>query len=223
MKADKFRKTTLTGSVISAFLASACCIGPVVFALLGIGGAGFISQFEEYRPLFIVISVLFLGTGFYFTYRKKSECGADSSCANSKSDRINKVVLWAAVSLVAVFTFFPSIAALSENNVQMPDQSKGEFVERYYFVRGMTCSGCNFSVKKALKRAGLTDDQILEVDFSSPDPKRKIGHAKVRFPVKQYKGKETDCRIVKQIKENPGYMVYLEPDNPNPCGDSGCC
>jgi hypothetical protein len=30
---------TMAGAVVSAFLASACCIGPLLFAALGLGGA----------------------------------------------------------------------------------------------------------------------------------------------------------------------------------------
>ena len=36
----KNRGVTLAGSVIAGILASACCIGPLVFALLGISGPG---------------------------------------------------------------------------------------------------------------------------------------------------------------------------------------
>ena len=36
----KTRGVTLAGSVIAGILASACCIGPLVFALLGISGPG---------------------------------------------------------------------------------------------------------------------------------------------------------------------------------------
>ncbi len=39
---------TLAGSVAAALAASACCIGPVVFALLGIGGAAFAVTLEAY-------------------------------------------------------------------------------------------------------------------------------------------------------------------------------
>ena len=66
-------KTALTslGSVLSALLASLCCIGPVVFALIGAGSLGFAAVFEPYRLYLLALTVLFLGTAFYFTYRKR--------------------------------------------------------------------------------------------------------------------------------------------------------
>lgn len=45
---------TTSGSLISAFLASLCCIGPVVFSLIGAGSLGFAAVFEPYRPYLLV-------------------------------------------------------------------------------------------------------------------------------------------------------------------------
>jgi len=43
----KTQGVTLAGSVIGGILASACCIGPLVFALLGISGAAFAQRFSD--------------------------------------------------------------------------------------------------------------------------------------------------------------------------------
>lgn len=108
---DKTQKMTLAGSVLSAVMASICCIGPIVFAVLGISGAGIILRFEQYRPLFIVVAVVLLSIAGYIVYRKKpaQECAPDSYCANPRSDRINKIVFWVAAALVAVAIFIPTL------------------------------------------------------------------------------------------------------------------
>ena len=90
--------------------------------------------------------------------------------------------------------------------------------ERNYLVQGMSCGGCVFGVKKALDRAGIEKNQIVEVDYRTPDPEKKIGHAKVKFLSGQYKGAVTDCKIVKEIRENPGYVAYWDAANTDPCG-----
>jgi copper chaperone CopZ len=102
-------------------------------------------------------------------------------------------------------------------SVALASESEAVTVERDYFVKGMTCAGCVFGVKKALNRAGVEKSQIEEVDYKKPDPEHKIGHAKVKFSKDQYKGKETDCKIIKEIKDNPGYVAYLDPANTDPC------
>ncbi|MGE4233108.1 MAG: mercuric transporter MerT family protein [Bacteriovoracia bacterium] len=214
MNKNHAQKASLAGSLLTAFLASVCCIGPVVFAIMGISGAAFIQKFEAYRPLFIVVASVFLGTAFYFTYRKKpaQECAEGTFCANPKSDRINKIVLWVATVLVALFIFFPSIISFAGEA-----KPQANTIERDYFVKGMTCGGCVFGVKHALKKAGIADLQIVEVDYKTPDPKNKIGHAKIRFSKDQYLGQEIDCKIVREIRQSPGYVAYWSKDNTDPC------
>jgi len=117
MSSGRIRKASIVGSLLTAFFASICCIGPVVFAILGISGAAFVPKFEEYRPLFIAFAVAFLGVSFYFTYRKKpaEQCETGSYCANPKSDKINKIVLWIATAFIALFLLFPSIISKLTN------------------------------------------------------------------------------------------------------------
>lgn len=101
--------------------------------------------------------------------------------------------------------------------IALASESEAVTVERDYLIKGMTCAGCVFGVKKALNRAGVEKSQIEEVDYRKPDPEHKIGHAKVKFFKDQYKGKETDCKIVKEIRDNPGYSAYWDSSNSDPC------
>jgi mercuric ion transport protein len=106
------------GSVLSAFLASACCMGPLVFALLGLGGAGLLVRFEPYRPYFLAITFGLLGAGFYFTYSKRKPStsaspgpsGATSDCPAPRTSRAGRIVLWLATVLVIGFVAFPHLA-----------------------------------------------------------------------------------------------------------------
>lgn len=108
----------------------------------------------------------------------------------------------------------------SLSNIAMAAEIKTEapVSERDYLIQGMTCSGCEFGVKKALGRAGVEKNQIAIVDYKNPEPEKKIGHAKIKFMNGQHKGLETDCRIVKEIRENPGYITYWDASNTDPCG-----
>ena len=62
--------TTSQGSMIAAVLAamgaSLCCIGPLVLLALGISGAwiSYLTALEPYRPIFIGVTLLFLGWRF---------------------------------------------------------------------------------------------------------------------------------------------------------------
>ncbi|RMG10757.1 MAG: mercury transporter MerT [Deltaproteobacteria bacterium] len=104
------------GSVLTAFLASACCIGPLVLALLGLGGSGLLLKFEPYRPYFTALTVLLLGLGFYFAYRPvkrpagQAAQGAQCDCPAPSSRRTGRILLWVATGLVAIFLAFPYLA-----------------------------------------------------------------------------------------------------------------
>lgn len=77
----KARTATLAGSLLGGFLASVCCIVPLVFAMLGISGAAFALRFEPLRPYLLVASYGLLAAAFHTTYRPaKVECGPGEAC-----------------------------------------------------------------------------------------------------------------------------------------------
>lgn len=112
----KWTIASAAGAVLAALGASLCCIGPLVFAVLGIGGASLLVKFEAYRPYFTSATVGFLGLGFYFTYRprriaKDAQGGPECACEHPRSNRLSKILLWVATGLVIVAWSFPFLAA----------------------------------------------------------------------------------------------------------------
>lgn len=102
---------TTAGSVIGGILASVCCIGPVVFALLGISGAAFAQRFEPLRPYFLVVTYALLAGAFYFTYRPgQAACGPGGACEMPRASRFGKLMLWVAAVVVVLATTFPTYA-----------------------------------------------------------------------------------------------------------------
>lgn len=104
----RVERATLAGSVVSGVLASACCIGPLVFALLGISGAAFAQRFEPFRPYLLFVTYALLGGAFYSTYRpRQAACGPDGACAMPHTNRLGKAMLWIATIVVILATAFP--------------------------------------------------------------------------------------------------------------------
>lgn len=102
---DRKRSIAATGGVVGAVLASSCCIGPLALIALGASGAwiGNLTALKAYQPVFVTLTLGFLGFGFWQVYGKsKKACEEGSYCATPASDRIVKVALWAATLLVAV-------------------------------------------------------------------------------------------------------------------------
>jgi mercuric ion transport protein len=99
---------TAIGVIGSALAASACCIGPVAFSLLGAGALGASAvKLEPYRPWFIAFTVVLLGLAFYSAYRPVSaEQCADGACT-PRSRRPARVLAWLATVTAVVLIAFP--------------------------------------------------------------------------------------------------------------------
>jgi mercuric ion transport protein len=104
----RVERAAAAGSVLGALLASACCIGPLVFAVLGISGAALARTLEPFRPYLLVATYALLGAAFYFTYRPgRAACAPDGACEMPRTNRLGKAMLWLAAVLVVLATAFP--------------------------------------------------------------------------------------------------------------------
>lgn len=109
-----------SGSVFGAILAASCCILPLVLLSLGIGGAwmSHLTALEPYQPVFLVVTLLMLGAGFYSIYRKpKRTCHANACrtggyCGTPLAERVIKIALWSATVIVALVLAWPFILPL---------------------------------------------------------------------------------------------------------------
>jgi mercuric ion transport protein len=95
---------TAGAAVLAAGVASACCIGPVAFVLLGVGTFGAsLSALEPYRPVLLTATALLLAGAFYAAYRPTSGC---DTCSPS-SRRRTRAAVWLAAALVLALVSFP--------------------------------------------------------------------------------------------------------------------
>lgn len=91
-------------AVLAGAAASACCIGPVAFVVLGVGAFGAsLSALEPYRPVLLGLTAVLLGGAFYVAYRPASDCDA---CSPS-SRRRTRIAVWIAAALTAALVTFP--------------------------------------------------------------------------------------------------------------------
>lgn len=100
---------TVIGFIGTAIAASACCIGPVVFSLVGAGALGASAvKLEAYRPWFLGLTLVLVGTAFYSAYRPAANdvCAADGTCTPG-SKRAAKIMVWIAAALAVLFVTFP--------------------------------------------------------------------------------------------------------------------
>jgi hypothetical protein len=114
--------STSIAGLVAAFLASLCCIGPLVLAALGVGvgatgalagTAGFLKALLPYRPVFVALTLLLLGISFYHAYRKPSSvCATEAGCAARSARGPNRKLLWLIAALALVLVLAPYWLAL---------------------------------------------------------------------------------------------------------------
>lgn len=104
-------KTTLVGGVFTGIGASACCLGPFLLLSMGIGGAwiGNLTALEPYRPVFIVLTVLFLGWTFWKLYLVPQSCAVGDDCIADRTRKVQRILFWVLLPVVFLLVISPWI------------------------------------------------------------------------------------------------------------------
>lgn len=102
------------GAIIGGFAVSACCVLPLAFVTIGVGGSfmGTLVAFQPYKIITIPLTLMMLGFGFYFAYRtpRGATCTADGTCGTSASRRVARGLLWFGTIVAAIGIGFPYVA-----------------------------------------------------------------------------------------------------------------
>lgn len=136
--------------IFAAFLASLCCITPVVALVAGVSGAAAtFSWIEPFRPYIIGLTLLLLG---YAWYRKlKPNWDPDCACEENPSFLNSKSFLGIVTVVAALLISFPYYSTIFTSK---PDQKviyvqKDQVETASFNIEGMTCAGCESAVLSA--------------------------------------------------------------------------
>jgi len=96
MRSSLNTKVALAGGVLAGIGASACCVGPLLLLSLGIGGAwiGHLTALEPYRPIFIALTVVFLGLAFRRLYLVPQSCALEDNCLADRTRHMQRILFW---------------------------------------------------------------------------------------------------------------------------------
>jgi len=108
----------LKGALIAGGLAgigaSLCCVGPLVLVLAGVGGAwvSALTTLEPYRPIFIGLTLLFLGLAFHRLYLRAQICAPGMQCVDGRALTRQRAIFWLVSVPVLALVAFPWAAPL---------------------------------------------------------------------------------------------------------------
>ena len=105
---------SLLGGAAAAIGASACCAGPLLLVVLGVGGAwgSRLVALEVYQPYFIAIALALFGYAYFKLYRKPEDCAPGEACAIPEVRQRQRVIFWFVAVAAAALMSFPLYAAL---------------------------------------------------------------------------------------------------------------
>lgn len=216
----KTNKLFQNSAIVTAVLASLCCITPVLAVLGGLSGIATTFDFlEPLRPYFIGFTAIVLGYAFYNAYSKnpalrgkpKNEtdiecaCEEDDEQSSKKTKFINsgtsrflrgKAFLWTVTILATILITFPYYSQMffpdSGNTVAVTNADN--IIKAKLEIEGMTCTACEQSVDYALK----SEDGVISATSSY-----KTGIAYVQYDETKVKPEQ----FKKAIEEKVGYKV----------------
>lgn len=207
----KEEKILTGGAIVAAIAASLCCIGPLLFAVLGLGAFGAANIFEAGRPYLLAFAVLALAFGFYRAYFRRESCAPGEACATKPVSRVNRVFLWVASAAVLAFALSPyyagtvatSLNAQSKQNaateqpaapqtqapIAAPIASEATTTLK---IKGMTCASCEATIKFVLEKTPGVNSAAVSFDR---------GEAVVKYDP----SKVTPEQIAQSVDENTDY------------------
>tara|TARA_R110000744_G_scaffold197807_4_gene317009 strand:+ start:1247 stop:1870 length:624 start_codon:yes stop_codon:yes gene_type:complete len=165
-KSAKKNKTggLLGAGLLTAAAASLCCITPILALISGSAGiASSFSWMEPFRPYLIGITILVLAFAWYQKLKPKTQEEIDCACDEDEKPSFFKSKAF--LGIVTIFSVlmlaFPYYSEIfyPDNKKDIVVVSQSDIQTIKFDVEGMTCAGCEESVKHAVNQL----DGILDV------------------------------------------------------------
>lgn len=98
-------KTFFKIGVLAAFLASLCCIGPLILIALGVGTASSVLSIGYNKPYFLIGALLFFIAAAVFYIRKKNKAACDCVDGTQKFDK-QKIAVQITIALCVMVVLY---------------------------------------------------------------------------------------------------------------------
>jgi mercuric ion transport protein len=114
MRVHRATAGSLFAGAVAALGASACCAGPLLLVVLGVGGAwgSRLTALQPFQPLFIAVSITFFAVAFRRLYARSQTCAADEACAVPSVRQRQRAIFWVVVLAALALMSFPLYAPL---------------------------------------------------------------------------------------------------------------
>lgn len=167
--------------ILSALVASICCLGPVLLIFLGLGSLGIGAAIGKYHWYFITGAVVLLVFSWRDYLKDKKTCALEGCRVENK--KITMSILLTATLVVAIFAglnLYTYAGGKGFSNVKRGSEiieGKTDIIP----VKGMTCVSCEFAVSSALKKV----DGVTNAMASAKEGKAQVTYDPSKTNVKE--------------------------------------
>jgi copper chaperone CopZ len=204
MKSSRLSSESAKVGLLTAIIASLCCITPVVSLLAGVGGiAASFSWMESFRPYLIALTIAFLGFAWYQKLKPKTKkeiectCETDEQSSFLQSKKFLGIVTVFAILMLAFPSYSHIFYSDLNNSERILSEQESQFESVEFKIKGMTCVGCESHVTNAISEL----HGVGEVQASF-----KEGNAIVKYDP----NKVAKDQIIEAINKT-GYKVIEKP------------
>jgi mercuric ion transport protein len=172
----RVKRLSIGGAILAALAASSCCLVPLLFAALGVGGVGATAAIGAYRPYLLGVTAALLGAGLYFTYRSPRATADTCSCERPRVNRASRIALWLSTVVIVVLAASPPLLArwADARRFDASAATDPTLAHATIAVNGIDCEACAAPLRKALARVGgfrdLSLDMSKQTVFVSYEP-----------------------------------------------------
>ncbi len=199
MKSEKKSTGMLLTGILTAILASLCCITPVLALIAGISGAAStFSWLEPFRPWLAALTIGVLGFAWYQKLKPAKEeiecdCEEDGKTSFWQSKKFLAIVTVFALLMLS-FPYYSGLFYPDDSGNRNISYSESNVINAEIDLEGMTCTSCEHSVNHALR----SEEGVIEAESDY-----ETGVARVK-----YDASKTDLdKLSQDLEEKTGYTV----------------
>lgn len=186
----------------AGIIASLCCIIPLILIIFGLTSVTFALKFVQYKPHFIILSIIFLVGSFWYFSKKRKCCHPENKI--SKKWFIGTALgVHILTFLVLLYILFPNVshflynlASLGENKI-LNSPNTLSLNHLTLEISGMTCSSCARGIEYYLEDLpGVIEAKVSfysgrgQISYNSQKIRREqILESEIFFDSSPYKAK----------------------------------
>jgi len=136
--------------ILSAIVASSCCLLPIVLVLLGLGSLGIGSVLGRFHWTFVGVAFVLLSYAWWRYLTEQRRCQT-AHCAMEQG-QTTRLTLVIASLIVVLFVGVNLSTYASQRSGQPPRGATRGLTQAVIPVEGMTCFTCELTVESSLKR-----------------------------------------------------------------------